>query len=225
MKKKTIRYLTLRNVSKEDVLVKLCKKMKISREDIQIDIHVKKGTYIGTIGDQQIIVKLTTLWVALLLLLAISVAGGTTWFLSMDKIKRSPLVDSSLLPDTGADVVNMSDKELQDLMQNAADKEYFQLKMNTVATFPSGSDYGEIQILNPPNNTNPIAIEIYLKDTNKRIYSSGGILPKQYIAKGKLEIPLKQGTYEALGVVRIYDETTKKEVSTTEVIMQVVVEK
>lgn len=225
MKQTTIRYLTLHRVSKEDVLLKVCKKLNISQEDIQIQLEAKRGVYVGFLDEQEIRVKVTTVWaMILLLLLAVFIGIGTYWYTSLDKTNRGPLVDESLLPDAGTDVVNMTEQELMDLMQQAADKDYFQLKMNTVVTFPSGKDYGEVQIVNPPNNTNPMTVEIYLKGTNEKVYSSGGILPKQYISKGKLQKSLKKGTYEALGVVRIYDENTKKEVSTTEVVMQVVVE-
>lgn len=224
MKKVTLRYITLYGVDSDTILATLYRKLEVQKESVQIDIEAKRGTYLGRIGERDLQVKIQTLWPIVALVLIVLLSVGTYWFVSQDTGGNSPLVDTSILPEAGADVANMSEQELMDAMQQAADKEYFQLKMNSVATFPSSDAYGEIQIVNPPNNTNPMAVEIYLKENNEKVYQSGGILPKQYVSKGKLDVTLNKGTYDAIGVIRIYDENTKKEVSTTEVVMQIVVE-
>jgi len=67
--------------------------------------------------------------------------------------------------------------------------------------FPSGSEPGDLYIINPAENAFDMQVEIVLDDTGEVIYQSGILHPNQHIASDRLLRVLPAGSYNATATI------------------------
>lgn len=149
------------------------------------------------------------LWVWLLILLFIATVGGAYWYLNHSTpSQNSHLVAGDFLPKQ-KNAKKMTDSELAQYAQKAADSSQFQLMINPISTINFDTQSGYIGIKNPNTNAYPINVTFYTSN-HKAIYSSGAIQPGQEITNGTLSNKLQKGKYEIKARFDIYDNKTKK---------------
>lgn len=153
------------------------------------------------------------------LLLMLSLAGGFALW-QKNQHSRGNMLPESLAPDL-KDAKDIDKAELMKRMQKEVDEGYVNLQINTQLIFNKGDEYGTIQAVNPEANKSIISFDVFLDDTDELLYSSGSILPGQYINKGKLTRALAKGTYKGYAYVKMFDETTKKEQNASKVTMAI----
>lgn len=130
----------------------------------------------------------------------------------------TPIVAGDLLPGAGdaedGTLSNMSDDDIREQMQKAADEAYFSFKINTIWEFEDRKGEAAVGIENPNYNVYPMVVQVFLgKDgAGELIYDSGAIMPDQHIDNAKLTKVLKTGTYEALAYLNAYDPDTKENI-------------
>lgn len=100
--------------------------------------------------------------------------------------------------------------------QEIADANYFTLQIAPTAIFEDGESEGSIEIVNPGSNVYPIAVDLFLADSEEVIYSSGSIHPNQQIVGAKLDKSLDKGEYQAVARINIYDPETNERQGITE---------
>ena len=100
------------------------------------------------------------------------------------------------------------------IMQGTIDREDEQRKVDDATVriqlaarprFDDGDAEGELMIINAPENTCILRVEIRLKDTNQLVYDSGMLPPNTYIEQDKLAVRLDKGEYPAIATVYTYD--------------------
>lgn len=149
-------------------------------------------------------------WIVLgLLLLVIS---GIFLYFNHQNEEPVPVVSADLLPV----LRDASDIEIAERAQEIADANYFTLQIAPFAVFENGESEGTIEIVNPGTNVYPIAVDLFLAETEEVTYSSGSIHPNQQIVGAKLEKPLEKGEYQAIDRINIYDPETNERQGVTE---------
>lgn len=149
------------------------------------------------------------IWFFLLLLILIGIIGSTYFFLNHSvSLSQSQLIAGDFLPKK-KNAKKMTDSELAQYAQKAADSSQFQLMINPTSTIKFDTQSGYIGIKNPNTNVYPINVTFYTSD-HKAIYSSGAIQPGQEITNGTLANKLQKGEYEIKARFDIYDNKTKK---------------
>lgn len=106
-------------------------------------------------------------------------------------------------------IPGLSEEEILARMQKVADESMFSFKINALPVFKDGNSAGSLGIENPKYNIYPMVVQIFLDDTQEKIYDSGGILPGYYIDNAKLTKVLKAGKYKATAYLNAYDPDTK----------------
>lgn len=145
----------------------------------------------------------------LIFLILIGIIGGTYFFLNHSVyLPQSQLIAGDFLPKK-KNAKKMTDSELTQYAQKAADSSQFQLMINPTSTINFDKQSGYIGIKNPNTNVYPINVTFYTSD-HKAIYSSGAIQPGQEITNGTLSNKLQKGEYEIKARFDIYDNKTKK---------------
>ncbi|MCL2324665.1 MAG: hypothetical protein FWC48_03745, partial [Actinomycetia bacterium] len=137
-----------------------------------------------------------------LVLLALALILHQCGYYQLPWEKRGQVLAGDLFPGQGADVddghlKNMTPDQIREQMQKVADASQFSFKINARPKFENGTAKGDLAIENPRYNVYPMTVEIFLDDTNEKIYDSGGLLPDQHITSAKLLKVLKAGTYKA----------------------------
>ncbi|MCL2332065.1 MAG: hypothetical protein FWC54_01065 [Actinomycetia bacterium] len=151
---------------------------------------------------------------AALALLLLALALHQCGYYKLPWEKRGSMVAGDLFPGKGADVddghlKDMTPEEIKAQMQKVADASQFSFKINARPKFENGAAKGNLGIENPRYNVYPMTVEIFLDDTDEKIYDSGGLLPDQHINDAKLLKVLKAGTYKATAVLNAFDPDTK----------------
>ncbi|MGG5324499.1 hypothetical protein IGJ83_000565 [Enterococcus pernyi] len=149
-------------------------------------------------------------WIAFGLLLL--VIGGVFLYFNNQENEPVPTVSAELLPG----LRDASDIEMAERAQEIADANYFTLQIAPFAVFENGESEGTIEIVNPGTNVYPIAVDLFLAETEEVTYSSGSIHPNQQIVGAKLEKPLEKGEYQAIDRINIYDPETNERQGVTE---------
>jgi len=103
----------------------------------------------------------------------------------------------------------MSADEIRKQMQIMADSAYFAFKINARPIFQTGAAQGNLQIENPSYNVYPMVVQIFLDDTEEKIFDSGGILPNQHIENASLARALSAGEYKATAYMNAYDPDSR----------------
>ncbi|MBO0461765.1 hypothetical protein JZO83_08375 [Enterococcus sp. DIV1298c] len=149
-------------------------------------------------------------WIVLGLLLLI--IGGVFLYFTNQENEPVPVVSAELLPG----LRDASDIEIAERAQEIADANYFTLQIAPTAIFEDGESEGSIEIVNPGSNVYPIAVDLFLADSEEVIYSSGSIHPNQQIVGAKLDKSLDKGEYQAVARINIYDPETNERQGITE---------
>lgn len=128
------------------------------------------------------------------------------------KQEQAPVISGDLFPSAGKAedglLPTLTKEQILERMQTAADAAYITASINARPVFENGKAKGNLNIENPNTNVFPMVVEIYRNDTGEIIYSSGGILPEQYIQSDKLGVVLKKGEYEATAHMIAFDPKT-----------------
>lgn len=100
---------------------------------------------------------------------------------------------------------DMSEEQIKQQMQQIADASKFSFKINAQPIFENGASAGTLRIENPHHNVYPFVVEIFLANTQEKIYDSGGVLPNHHIDSAKLDIALAKGHHDAYAEIYAYD--------------------
>lgn len=142
----------------------------------------------------------------IVLLLLLSVGGGLFLFQKLYKPPKlmigNALIENDLIKEMNGD-------EMKQFLQEKADKDYFRLSMDTTMRFENAESLGAVNIQNSPNNQYSLQVITYLAESQKKIYDSGVIKPKQYVSEGKLLKRLAKGKYKTISKVKYVDDSGK----------------
>ncbi|MBO0461414.1 MULTISPECIES: hypothetical protein [Enterococcus] len=126
-----------------------------------------------------------------------------------EKPEPVTLVSGEFLPD-GKDAQRISEDELAELAQTAADRSKFNLMISPEATFNHRTLQGELMIKNPLENGHPINVEIRKKSNDELVYTSGAIQPGYEIKEVTLEQSLEKGEHPSVAMFSLYDPDTNQ---------------
>lgn len=99
-------------------------------------------------------------------------------------------------------------QQIQEDIGNEVKEGYFETYMNTDWAFPDGASETTNAVLgNSPNNKKPIRCEVLLEDTEEVVFSTGVIPVGAELPAFKLDVDLDAGTYDAVCMVYLLDET------------------
>ena len=98
--------------------------------------------------------------------------------------------------------------ELSEIMQEVADASQVSMQVNTVMDFETPTSHGNVGIINPPENIYPIAVDFILDETGEVIFTSGGLLPNEFISSARLDVELPVGVHQATAIFNAYDSET-----------------
>ena len=113
-------------------------------------------------------------------------------------------------PDPNAKIGALFNGDRDKMNQEANDRGLVTFVINSTPYFESGSSTGNINIENPPENTNRLTCEIKLDETNESLYKSGYLDPGQYIDNVDLKRTLPDGIYETTAYFNAFEIETNK---------------
>jgi len=102
--------------------------------------------------------------------------------------------------------------EIAELAQQVADESRFRMMVNTRIEFETPTSHGDIGIINPAQNTFPIAVDFILDETGEIIFASGAIWPNEFISQAPLDVSLPNGVHAATALFNVYDPETHEHV-------------
>ena len=150
-----------------------------------------------------------------LMILLVSVAGMIVyviWPFAAPEVKD--IARQDFFPGIGDAVEghlpNMAEDKIREQMQREADRNVFSFKINSRPVFKDGDSEGTLRIENPGHNIYPFVVKIFLKETGKQVYDSGGVLPNHHINKAKLSGGLPKGEHAATAYIHAYDPETNE---------------
>jgi len=111
--------------------------------------------------------------------------------------------------------------EISQIMQEMADASQVTIQLNTVIDFETPTSYGNIGIINPSQNVFPIAMDFILNETGEVIFTSGGIMPNEFVSKARLDVELPIGVHEATAVFNAYDPDTLEHIWRSNVVLTI----
>ena len=117
---------------------------------------------------------------------------------------------SALVMDANAEeggLVNRSKEEIQAELNAKVAQGMINISMNTAPVFPSGTEKGNLLIVNSERNNYPQIVYIVRKDTGEEIYRSGGIPVGSKIEYAALDVNLPAGVYDCVAYFNNVDET------------------
>ena len=160
-------------------------------------------------------------WILLLLLLLLLLFTGYKMY--QNYLERASQVQSGSLGEIGHGIMpGMSPEEIQQYLNEKADKSKFTINVNSHLEFDNAKSKAYLRLINGKNSAYAIKFTIRLEDSNKVIYKSSLVKPEQYIEYIKLSKKLKKGTYRAIGTYEFYDLThTDIKVSEQEVVLNI----
>lgn len=137
----------------------------------------------------------------LLIILAFFVLAGVIYAI----LNRGGQEGSDNIFDTTIDsnaekggIAMRSDEEIQEDLKRKLEESMMNISMNLSPVFHDGKSQGNLNIVNEEINNFMQVIEIYLKDTDELIYTSGGIPVGNKIEKAKLDVNLHKGVYDCV---------------------------
>lgn len=101
-----------------------------------------------------------------------------------------------------------NEEEIQKKLNEKVSNSMINISMNMTPTFKNGKSEGNLSIVNEDINNYMQVVEIYLKDNNKLIYTSGGIPVGNKIETARLDVNLSKGIYESIAYFNAVDEKT-----------------
>ena len=159
-------------------------------------------------------------WILIILLLLILFTGYKMY---QNYLEHASQVQSGSLGEIGHGIMpGMSPEEIQQYLNEKADKSKFTINVNSHLEFDDAKSKAYLRLINGKNSAYAIKFTIRLEDSNKVIYKSSLVKPEQYIEYIKLSKKLKKGTYRAIGTYEFYDLThTDIKVSEQEVVLNI----
>ena len=91
-----------------------------------------------------------------------------------------------------------SEEEIQAELNKKVAQGMINISMNTAPVFSSGTEKGNLNIVNSERNNYPQVVYIVRKDTGEEIYRSGGIPVGSKIERAALAVDLPAGTYDCV---------------------------
>ncbi|WP_159722830.1 hypothetical protein [Enterococcus sp. CSURQ0835] len=163
--------------------------------------------------------------VLIALLLSVLLVTGYVvyeYFLKKETIPAT-VVAGDFLP-AGKDAAKMTEKELSEYAQKAADESQFNMRIVSKAAFDQTTMNGKLAIQNPPINSQPVNVVVTLDDTNEVVYNSGAIQPGEEITEAMLEKRLEAGEYQATATFNIYNPATNKKQGEVQSLLTIMVQ-
>ena len=153
-------------------------------------------------------------WLLLLLLLLLGLAIFLFFHLRSDP---SAFIAGDFLPD------GRHADDMMRIAQVQADESNFRMQVNTRIEFDTPTSVGDIGIINPPQNTFPIAVDFILDETGEYIFASGAIHPNQFISQASLDTELPIGVHPATAIFNVFDPDTHEHVWTGHVNLTILI--
>lgn len=148
------------------------------------------------------------------LLLAAVAITVVIFLLAQNSGTPTRMIAGNMLPEAGAaeagHLPDMTDEQVLAQMQQAVDESRFSFKINAQPVFEDGGSAGTLRIENPGHNVYPFVVEIYLTETQEKIYDSGAVMPDHHIDTARLLTALPRGTHEAVAYINAYDPDTNE---------------
>ena len=98
----------------------------------------------------------------------------------------------------------LTDEDLLTQMQQEADESNIRIQLNSRPVFETGESAGNLLLGNPETNRFDMQVEIYLDETEERIYESSRIPPGYFIDYDTLLVNLEAGTHAATARLTYY---------------------
>ena len=159
-------------------------------------------------------------WIVLLLLLFLLISFSSCQMYK-NYLSRENDIQSGSLGEIGYGVMpGMTPEEIQQYLNEKADKSKFTISLNSYLEFDDANSKGYLRLINGKNSAHAIKFTIKLEGTDTVVYKSALVEPEQYIEYITLHKKLKPGVYRAVGVYEFYDATyTDTKVSEQQVIL------
>ena len=109
---------------------------------------------------------------------------------------------------TEGGLVYHSKEEIQAELNRKVAEGMINISMNTAPMFPSGTEPGNLLIVNSEKNNFPQIVYIVRKDTGEEIYRSGGIPVGSKIEYAPLNVELQPGKYDCVAYFNNADPAT-----------------
>lgn len=159
-------------------------------------------------------------WLLLLLLLSLLVSFSS-WQIYQNYRDRQNDVQSGSLGEIGRGVMpGMTPEEIQQYLNEKADKSKFTINVNSYLEFDTADSKGYLRLINGKNSAYAVKFTIKLEGTDTVVYKSALVEPEQYIEYITLKKKLMPGVYRAIGIYEFYDATyTDAKVSEQQVVL------
>ena len=106
------------------------------------------------------------------------------------------------------ELTQQSEEEIQAELNKKVAQGMINISMNTAPVFPSGTEKGNLNIVNSERNNYPQVVYIVRKDTGEEIYRSGGIPVGSKIERAALAVDLPAGIYDCVAYFNSIDAGT-----------------
>lgn len=129
-----------------------------------------------------------------ILVLAMGCLAGALYLYQSSFIEREQRMARDSDAKRGS-LEGLSDKEIEELMNQKAEEGSLMISITRELKFPSGRGKGKVQIENSASNRYLMVVEMYRKESGERIYRSGALEPGYYLEYDRLEGNLSRGVY------------------------------
>ncbi len=119
---------------------------------------------------------------------------------------------------------NMSQEDLQKMLDDQLEEGMLGFAINSVIVFDSPEAKGKIMFENPGNNAKLTKVEIFRDDNGELVYSTGYLQPGSYVEEDTLDVKLEPGSYPCTAYVSSYKLDSKKFIGKAAVAVVIVVE-
>ena len=106
------------------------------------------------------------------------------------------------------ELTQRSEEEIQAELNKKVAQGMINISMNTAPVFSSGTEKGNLNIVNSERNNYPQVVYIVRKDTGEEIYRSGGIPVGSKVERAALAVDLPAGTYDCVAYFNSVDAGT-----------------
>lgn len=157
----------------------------------------------------------------LLLLLLLLLVSFSSYQLYQNYMDRQNEVQAGSLGEIGRGIMpGMTPEEIQQYLNEQADKSKFMISLNSYLEFDTADSKGYLRLINGKNSAYAVKLTIKLEGTDTVVYKSALVKPEQYIEYITLKKKLQPGVYRAIGIYEFYDATyTDTKVSEQQVIL------
>ena len=149
----------------------------------------------------------SVLLVAAVLLLLLRACSAKDAEIPMDPAASPGALEMDANSEEGG-LVYRSQEEIQEELNRKVAEGMINISMNTSPVFPSGTEKGNLLIVNSETNNYPQIVYIIRKDTGEEIYRSKGIPVGSKIEYASLDVDLPDGTYECVAYFNNADPNT-----------------